>query len=173
MTKKINYSPRTQNHHRVSGFTMVEIIVVILIVSILLSTAIPSFLSVINRARCSVELNPNLIITEVEREKNVHGKIKGCEPFRKYKELRFYVHATGKTRYPYYYFPILIDGQDWKSQDWSSSVTFGEEQDSGATFKGGVVLIDPKDSKLLDYDADNGRNSLIGRTLSANDFSRE
>jgi prepilin-type N-terminal cleavage/methylation domain-containing protein len=171
MTKKINHSPRTQNNYRVSGFTMVETIVVILIVAILASIAIPSFFSIINLARCRAELNP--IIMEVEREENVYGNIKGCEPFRKSKELRFYVRAIGKSSYQYYYFPISMSSQDWTSQNWLSSVTFGEDQDSGAVFKGGIVLIDPKDPKWLDRDADNGRNSLIGRTLSANDFLRE
>ena len=115
----------------------------------------------------------NSVNSEVEREETVSGKIRGCEPFRKSHELKFYVRAIGKLSYQYYYFPISVNGQDWKSQDWESSVTFGANQDSGAVFKGGVVLTDPKDPKWSDHDADGGRDSLIGKIISANDFLRK
>jgi prepilin-type N-terminal cleavage/methylation domain-containing protein len=171
MMKAFNRRFKTQAGYYISGFTMVEIIVVILIISILISVAVPSFLSIINQVSCRAELN--LIDFEVEREETVSGKIKGCEPFRKSHELKFYVCAIGKSNYQYYYFPISVKGQDWKSQNWESSVTFGANHDSGSVFKGGVVLTDPKYPKWSNYDADNGRDSLIGKRISANDFLRK
>jgi prepilin-type N-terminal cleavage/methylation domain-containing protein len=166
MNKKINHRSKTELH-RVSGFTMVEIIVVILIVSILVSTAIPSFLTIINKVGCRAEIN--LINMEVERKENISGKIKGCEFFlRQSYALNFYVHASGKTSYQYYYFPIKVNAKDWES-----SVIFGDEQDSGAVFKGGVVLTNPKDPEWSNYDADNGRNSLIGMIIGVHDFLRK
>lgn len=155
-----------QENHREDGFTMVEIIVVVLIVSILISTAVPSFLSLINKVNCRTEIN--ITNLEVEREEKISGKIRGCASLLKSNELKFYVRALGKTTNQYYYFPVSVEAQDWKA-----SVIFGDEQDSGSVFKGGVVLTNPQDPEWSNHDADNGINSLIGKTLSTNDFLRK
>jgi prepilin-type N-terminal cleavage/methylation domain-containing protein len=172
MFKKLNHSPIIKKYHHSAGFTLIEILVVILIISVLISISIPSFLSIINQTKCRAELS-NINI-EVNREETIFGKIKGCETFHtSHQELKFYIYATGKQSYPYYYFPISVYGQKWDDQEWESSVIFGSEQDSGSSFKGGVTLTDPKDPKWSDYDADIGRNFLIGRRISSDDFLRK
>jgi type II secretory pathway pseudopilin PulG len=167
MIKRSNHSPIIKKNRHSTGFILIEILVVILIISVLISISMPSFLSIINQTRCRAELSS--INIEVNREETIFGKIKGCETFHtSHQELKFYIYAAGKQGYPYYYFPISVYGQKWES-----SVIFGSEQDSGSSFKGGVTLTDPKDPKWPDYDADIGRNFLIGRRISSDDFLRK
>ena len=153
------------------GFTIHETLTVILIISILFSIAIPSFLVVVEEAKCKlgsnssihgrdmVEISNSNSTIRVNRNNLISGKIKGCEPFGKV--LMFYVKASGKASNQYYYFNITVNGKNWRSD-----VIFGAIEDGGTSFAGGCVLVDRQDSRLDEKDSDNGIDIFIGKPVS-------
>jgi hypothetical protein len=171
MVKKLSRNLRRSRYRSIYGSTLPEVIAVLLIISILLAIAIPSFLSIISEVKCkfsygsfdytksSLQLTIESPSQEVSQVETISGKMLGCVPVGK--SLYFSVYVPRKREFQYYYFPIKFNRLHW-----NAPVRFGESMDNGLDFSGSVVLTDPNDPQWDDRDSDNGVSSLIGKRVS-------
>jgi hypothetical protein len=170
--------------HMFSGFTLPETLTIILIISILVSITIPDYLSIINKARCSLESTSSTGHNEVLITIPSNNELVSVDStfYGTFNAVSLgwtswiYIYAPGVKKYYLERIKELDEpsGKANEQGSWSvDNIVIGTASDSQANYTVGILMTRNNSTKALEEKEDDLDKLPCGRKLSEIQITRQ